>query len=100
MTETFRPLTISEQFFDQPITVNVPYSVLPENLPEVSTAPVDAIPSPDLSGNQFHSPSFLTKAGQFIGKNWWLILGVIFVGGGLYYLHQKNKKSSDKSTGN
>ena len=58
MTETFRPLTISEQFFEKPILVNVPYSMLPENLPDRSTAPIETIAVPDLSGNHFQEKSF------------------------------------------
>ena len=96
MTETFRPLTIGEQFFEKPILVNVPYSIMPENLPDMSTAPIETIAAPDLSGNHFQEKSFFIKAGQFITKNRWLILGAVCVGGGLYYYFNQNDKSLKK----
>ena len=104
METNFRPLTIHERFFQAPVMVNVPYSTLPQNLPEISTAPVMPLPAPDLSGKQFHQPSFLTAAGIFIAKNKWPIIGVIIIGGICWYMHyqkvQKAKDANPKSGNN
>ena len=97
METVFRPLTIDELYFDQPIVMNVPYSLAKENLPDISIAQVTAPPIPDLSENQFHRSSFLTKTGKFIAKNRWLFIGLaVAVAGGIYYVHKKNIKARDK----
>ncbi len=89
-------MTIHERFFQAPVMVNVPYSTLPQNLPEISTAPVMHLPAPDLSGKQFNQPSFLTTTGRFIVKNKWPIIGIIIAAGiCMYIYYQKIQKAKE-----
>lgn len=95
MGTNFRSLTLDERFFKVPTIIQVPISALPENLPPVSTAPVLPIPVPDLSAQQFHSPSFFSKTGAFIHKNKkvFIVLFVVGVFGTIYFVERKKKKA-------
>ncbi len=73
MNPTFRSLTIKEQFFDEPVKLNVPYSILPQYLPEIATAPVVTLASLKLTAKFIPTPSFLSRTGKFMENNWFLI---------------------------
>ncbi len=97
MNPTFRPLTIKELLFDEPVKLNVPYSILPQYLPEIATAPV-ATPAPlKLTAKQIPAPSFLSKTGKFMENNWLLILIGICIGAAVIYSKHLDKKKRKKS---
>ncbi len=91
--ENFRPLSIGERFFDKPVILHVPYSILPEELPPI-TAPLETPPILDMSADQFTKPS---TGGNFVQKYWfWILIGAA-IGTGIYYIIQQNRKKEKEN---
>jgi hypothetical protein len=91
-----RDLTLQELFHKKPVIMNKPYSILPENLPLPSVAPVVQTTAPNLAENQISGPSFFTLAGRFMEKYW----VPIFLGFATCYLihkHIENNKDHNKT---
>ena len=99
MGTTFRPLTIKEQFFEEAVKVNVPYSTITQDLPKVSAAPVSLPSPPDLSGKHFPELSKQKKTGGFIEKYWgYLIAGAVVIGIVVYFKSNNKKKEPKKQS--
>ncbi len=94
MNPTFRPLTIKELLFDEPVKLNVPYSILPQYLPEIATAPVVTLASLKLTAKFIPTPSFLSRTGKFMENNWFpiIVITIICIGAAAIYKHLENEK--------
>ncbi len=99
-TPIYRPLSFEERFFKQPIVVNVPYSVLPANLPKISTAPVNTSPPiPDLTLSHPTNKGIFSLIGSFVTKNqepifWGVVVGLLT----LLYKAYKKKETKECTT--
>jgi len=95
MNPTFRPLTVHEMFFDEPVKLNIPYSILPKDLPEIATSPGVTSAPFKLNAKQIPAPSFEAKTGNFL-ENYWLpvllITGVCIYAAVMYRKHLEDEK--------